>query len=74
MNDNERREWVMNDEGLYRMAMEYRGQGGVTAFIRANRAMIDECIENVTSGKKPAHYLEYGSGQMHRPLGEPRWW
>lgn len=71
MNDSERRQWVENDEGLYNLAKEYRGRGGTRQFIRDNRAMLDECIENVTSGKKPAHYLEYGSGQAnHRsPFG-----
>lgn len=60
MNDAERRQWVDNDEGLYNMAKEYRGRGGTRQFIRENRDMIDEVIENVSSGKKPAHYLEYG--------------
>jgi len=61
MNDTERRQWVDNDEGLYDMAKSYRGKGGVRQFIRENRAFIDECIENVTSSKKPAHYLKYGA-------------
>ena len=74
MNDTERRQWVENDEGLYNMAKQYDGRGGTRQFIRENRALIDECIEGVTSGSKPAHYLEYGSGQAHRPTGEPKWW
>lgn len=69
MNDAERRQWVENDEGLYNMAKAYRGRGGVRQFIRENRAMIDSLIENVTSGKKPAHYLEYGEANHRSPFG-----
>lgn len=57
-NDTERRQWVDNDEGLYNMARRYKG--GIRAFIRDNREMIDRVIDNVVDGKKPAHYLEYG--------------
>jgi len=58
INDNERRLWVENDEGLYN---EQRRSGKpMRTFIRGSRAMIDEVIRNVTSGTKPAHYLAYG--------------
>jgi len=57
-NDEERRLWVVNDEGLYDMQ---RGSGkSVKAWIRENRALIDECIDGVVSGEHRAHYLKYG--------------
>jgi hypothetical protein len=57
-NDEERRLWVLNDEGLYNMQQ----QSGLSTreFIKQNRALIDEVIANVTGHKKPAHYLAYG--------------
>jgi hypothetical protein len=58
MNDGERSDWVDNDEGLYREWKRSRKPKRV--WIKENRKLIDECIRNVTSGKKPAHYLEYG--------------
>lgn len=58
INDNDRAQWIDNDEGLYN---EWRRSGKAKrAYIRENRAMIDECINNVISGKKPAHYKAYG--------------
>jgi hypothetical protein len=57
-NDEERRQWVENDEGLYNW---YRGSRlSMTRFIRQNRAEIDEVINNVLENRKPAHYLAYG--------------
>lgn len=56
MNDQERAQWVDNDEGLYRL----KGRMSMRKFIRENRALIDEVIERVTKGSKPAHYLAYG--------------
>ncbi len=46
LNDEERRQWVLNDEGLY----NWRQSSGLTLrqFIRANRAEIDGAIRNVT--------------------------
>lgn len=58
MNDKERAEWVDNDEGLY-LWWKQSGQGK-RAFIRENRAAIDEVIEEVSSSRRPAHYLAYG--------------
>jgi sarcosine oxidase delta subunit len=60
-NDDERRQWVENDEGLYNMARRHKG--GIRKFIRENREMIDSVIDNVVSGRKPAHYLEYGDNR-----------
>lgn len=58
INDQDRRQWAQNDEGLYNLQ---RTSGkGAHAWVRENRALIDEVIENVNSGKKPAHYLAYG--------------
>ena len=58
INDEDRRQWVANDEGLYNM-QRASGQG-VWAFVRSHRKEIDEVIVNVRDGKKPAHYLAYG--------------
>ncbi len=61
-NDKERRQWIENDEGLYVLFYLDRTETGITLrdFIKQNRAEIDEVIDNVTSGRKPAHYLKYG--------------
>jgi hypothetical protein len=58
INDEERRLWVENDEGLYNMMQE--SGLGMKRFIRENRKAIDKVINNVTSGKRQAHYLIYG--------------
>jgi hypothetical protein len=56
-NDEERRQWVSNDEGLYNL---YRcGRVSMRKFVRDNRELIDGVIDQVTSGNKPAHYLAY---------------
>lgn len=58
MNDEVRHQWVLNDEGLYnwwRMSKQ-----PIRAFIRSNRSDITSVIENVTSGRRRAHYLVYG--------------
>lgn len=58
MNDDEREDWIMNDEGLYD---QYVKSGlSMRAFIRKMRGEIDEVRDNVVSGQKPAHYLKYG--------------
>ena len=59
MNDAERENWVDNDEGLYSLWRSSRKSK--RKFIRANRAMIDTAIINVTTGQQPAHYLKYGT-------------
>jgi hypothetical protein len=58
MNDAERRQWVLNDEGLYDWWRSSRQS--MTAFIRANRTELDQAIEPVIEGDKPAHHLKYG--------------
>jgi hypothetical protein len=58
VNDEDRAEWVSNDEGLYDL---YRSSRlGKRAWVRANRALIDEVIAAVLVNGKPAHYLKYG--------------
>lgn len=73
MNNTEREQWIDNDEGLYNWwkgsknpitdstghIIGYKSMSK-RAFIQENRAAIDEAIENMTSGKKPQHYLAYG--------------
>ena len=65
INDSERALWVDNDEGLYNWWKSSRNSKhkrmSKTEFIKENRAAIDEVINNVLGGKKPAHYLAYGS-------------
>ena len=60
LNDDDRSEWIDNDEGLYNWWRESRQ--GKRAFIRAHRAELDEVIDNVRSGRKPASYLAYQHG------------
>jgi metal-dependent hydrolase (beta-lactamase superfamily II) len=57
MNNEERRLWVLNDEGLYNM--QQRSHKSVEEFVKDSRQVIDEVIENVISGKKRSHYLAY---------------
>ena len=58
INDYERRLWVLNDEGLYRL--QQKSRQSMRKFIKENRQTIDEVITGVTSGQKNAHYLVYG--------------
>ena len=58
INDEDRRQWVLNDEGLY--LMQRRSKLSMKYFIRTYRKEIDEVINNVLDNKKPAHYLVYG--------------
>ncbi len=58
-NDDERREWIQNDEGLY----DWQRRSGLSMrdFIRANRDEIDAAIDPALDGDKPAHHLKYGA-------------
>ena len=58
INDEERRVWVLNDEGLYQMQLASKLP--MKKFIKEYREKIDEVILNVRDGKKPSHYLVYG--------------
>lgn len=62
-NDEEREQWVDNDEGLYRLMQQSALSKRV--FVRSNRPKIDEVIDNVRGGVKPAHYLAYPTGDAH---------
>jgi len=59
-NDEERRQWVDNDEGLYDLWRSERPRKSQRQWIRENRALIDDCIDRVVGGNQPAHYLKYG--------------
>lgn len=77
LNDDERSQWIDNDEGLYNWWKSARrqtlnpfsglvrdaGQMPKREFIRQNREEIDRAINNVLNGSKPAHYLAYGGGR-----------
>ncbi len=60
INDEDRRQWIESDEGLYNMQRSSRQP--MRFFIRTHRAEIDAVINNVRTGAKPAHYLEYHHG------------
>jgi len=50
MNDEERRQWVLNDEGVYRWYI--RSRMGLYRFIRENREELTEIIEKAIN-KEP---------------------
>lgn len=58
MNNTKREQWIDNDEGLYNWWKS--SKLSKREFIKQNKAEIDAAINNVTSNKKPAHYLAYG--------------
>lgn len=62
LTDEEREEWVANDEGLYLMAEEWMrsNEGGVEAFVRAHRDTIDALAKGVMDGTRRQHDLVYG--------------
>jgi hypothetical protein len=64
MNDRERGQWIDNDEGLYNWWK--RSRQSKANFIRENRQEIDEAINPVLSGEKPAHHLAYGRPAYYR--------
>lgn len=57
-NDKDRREWVLSDEGLYNM--QRASSVSLKEWVKRNRAMIDEVIDNINSGRRKEHYLVYG--------------
>jgi protocatechuate 3,4-dioxygenase beta subunit len=60
MNNNERKQWIANDEGLYNWQL---ASGlSMREFIKQNRVVIDEAIRNVRDGVNPPHYLAYHHG------------
>lgn len=54
MNNQERAQWIHNDEGLYSWWKSTRGSKA--AFIRENREAIDQAINAVTGGVRPQSY------------------
>jgi len=50
-------QWVDNDEGLYNWWKSCRQSK--RDFMRENREELEQCINNVIHGSKPAHYLAY---------------
>ena len=54
MNDEERRQWVLNDEGLYNWYISSRME--LYNFIQKHRKEIDKAIDNVLNPKKPKMY------------------
>jgi hypothetical protein len=62
-NDDEREAWVWNDEGLYALYQawcRHTGRESMRAYVRLNRALIDDAIAPVLAGEKRAHHLIYG--------------
>jgi hypothetical protein len=55
--DEERRQWVLNDDGL--RDLQRKARDNIREWVKKNRQLIDEVIDNVSSGKKQAHYLKY---------------
>ena len=58
INDNDREDWVNNDEGLYNWWQ--RSGVGITTFVRRHRQEIDIIIRATTEGTIPSHFLAYG--------------
>lgn len=58
MNNEQRCQWIDNDEGLYDWWKA--SKLSKRKFIQENRKEIDAAIEAVTSGKKRQHHLKYG--------------
>jgi len=52
-NDRDREQWIANDEGLYQWCRRWRiaNTGGISGFIRANRAEIDRAIDGALDQK-----------------------
>lgn len=60
MNDEDRKQWVSNDEGLYSL-WQASGKPLTTWLkVKVNRQVVDEVAENVRTGKRRQHYLAYG--------------
>lgn len=58
LNDDDRAQWIDNDEGLYRWW--WCSRLPKREFIRKNRDAITAAIMPVLTGDKPAHHLAYG--------------
>ena len=58
MTDDQREDFVANDEGLYNL--QQASGLNEEQWVRENRELIDEVMGNVESGRKRQHYLVYG--------------
>ena len=58
INDDDREQWISNDEGLY--DMQRKSGLSMRRFIRKHRTFIDRQIRKVRDGWEPAHSLKYG--------------
>lgn len=63
-NDDERRLWVLNDEGLY--LWHQREGGSVREFIRRNRAEIDAAIDRLLRIEQRASQREAERARQRR--------
>jgi hypothetical protein len=57
MTREERRLWVLNDEGLYNL--QRKSGKSLDKFLKEDKKIIEEVADNVTTSKKPAHYIAY---------------
>lgn len=55
ISDVDRKKWVQHDRGLSQYWRTTRLPLG--KYVKANRRLIDEVIQDVTSGRKVIHYL-----------------
>lgn len=62
LNDEERRQWVENDEGLHNLCRAEMRVERISKkeWIKRNRGLIDRAAGLIVSGEKPAHCLAYG--------------
>lgn len=62
MNDEERRQWVENDEGLHNICHAEMRMERISKkeWIKRNRGLIDRAAGLMVNGEKPGHYLVYG--------------
>ena len=58
MTDEEREDWVGNDEGLYDAWQ--RSRMTMKQYIEANRERIDWVARLVTTGERRQHFTKYG--------------
>lgn len=62
LSDEERRQWVENDEGLHNICRAEMRMERISKreWIKRNRGLIDRAAGLIVSGETPAHYLAYG--------------
>ncbi len=61
-NDEERRQWVENDEGLHSICYAEMRMERISKkeWIKRNRGLIDRAAGLIVSGERPSYYLMYG--------------